>query len=143
MERVDPAQYTNRRRDRDFDMLYGGYSNGPVEGTGIQQRYGSDDADVSVFNPAGYSSEAVDRLIRHVMDAPTMEEMSAAVRAVDRILRYERFVVPMHYKPAYWVAYYDMYRHPDELPPYDLGQLDFWWYDAEAGEALRESGALR
>jgi microcin C transport system substrate-binding protein len=143
IERVDPAQFTNRRRDRDFDMIYAGYSNGPVEGTGIRQRYGSEDAEVSVFNPAGYSSEAVDALIQHVMDATTMEDMAAAVRAVDRIIRAERFVVPMHYKPTHWVAYYDMFRRPEELPPYALGQLDFWWYDEEAAAELRAAGALR
>ena len=143
IERVDPAQYTNRERDRDFDMIYDAYVNGPVEGTGIRQRFGSEDAAVSVFNPAGYSSPAVDALIEHVMDATSMEEMAAAVRAIDRILRHERFVVPMHYKPTHWVAYYDMYRHPDELPPYALGQLDFWWHDEAAAEELRAAGALR
>ena len=143
IERVDPAQYTNRERDRDFDMIYDAYANGPVEGTGIRQRFGSEDAAVSVFNPAGYSSPAVDALIEHVMDATSMEEMAAAVRAIDRILRHERFVVPMHYKPTHWVAYYDMYRHPDELPPYALGQLDFWWFDEAAAEELRAAGALR
>ena len=142
-ERIDPAQYTDRRRKRDFDMLYGGYLNGPVEGTGIQQRYGSADAKVSVFNPAGYSSPAVDALIRHVMDAESMDEMAAAVRAIDRIIRAERFVVPGWYKPTTWVAYYDMYRHPESLPPYDVGYLDFWWHDEAAAEALRAEGALR
>jgi microcin C transport system substrate-binding protein len=77
------------------------------------------------------------------MDATTMEDMAAAVRAVDRIIRAERFVVPMHYKPTHWVAYYDMFRRPEELPPYALGQLDFWWYDEEAAAELRAAGALR
>ncbi|MGR3539841.1 MAG: extracellular solute-binding protein [Hasllibacter sp.] len=140
---VDPAQFTNRRRDRDYDMLLGSYANGPIEGTGIGQRYGSDDAEVSVFNPAGYSSPAVDVLIERVAEASSMEEMAAAVRAVDRILRAERFVVPVWYKANYWVAYWDQYDHPDELPPYDLGELDFWWYDAEAAAELRAAGALR
>lgn len=140
---VDPAQYTNRQRDRDYDMLLGAYSNGPVEGTGIRQRYGSEDAPESVFNPAGYSSPAVDALIMNVMEAASMEDMAASVRAVDRILRAERFVVPTWFKATYWVAYYDMFRHPDELPPYLLGETDFWWYDAEAAEALRAAGALR
>ncbi len=142
-EAVDAAQFTNRRRDRDYDMMLAGYTNGPVEGTGIMQRYGSGDASESVFNPAGYSSPAVDALIEDVIEATSLEDMAAAVRAVDRILRAERFVVPVWYKPTYWVAYYDMFRHPEPLPPFDLGETDFWWYDAEAAAELRASGALR
>ena len=31
----------------------------------------------------------------------------------------------------------------EPLPPYDLGYLDFWWYDAEKAEALRAAGAFQ
>jgi microcin C transport system substrate-binding protein len=41
------------------------------------------------------------------------------------------------------VAYWDVYGHPEEIAPYDLGYLDYWWYDAEKGEQMRASGALR
>ena len=33
--------------------------------------------------------------------------------------------------------------HPEELPPYALGEMDFWWFNAEKAEALKASGALR
>jgi microcin C transport system substrate-binding protein len=29
------------------------------------------------------------------------------------------------------------------LPPYALGELSFWWYNAEKAEALKASGVLR
>lgn len=140
--RVDPAQYTDRERSFDWDLIYSGYSTGLEEGIGLGQQFGSDGLG-DVFNPAGYASPAVDRLIEIVVDAETREEMEAAVRAIDRILRRELFVVPTWYNPSYWVAYYDMFRHPDPLPPYALGQLDFWWHDAEAEAQLRGAGALR
>lgn len=140
--RVDPAQYTARERDFDWDVVYSGYSTGLEEGIGLGQQFGSDGLG-DLFNPAGYASEAVDRLIEIVVDAETREEMEAAVRAIDRIMRRKLFIVPTWYNPNYWVAYFDMYRHPDPLPPYSLGQLDFWWHDAEAESALRAAGALR
>lgn len=140
--RVDDAQYTARNRDGDFDMIYDFYRNGLEEALGIGQRYGCDDHLNSVFNPAAYCSEAVDALIDKLVEADTLEDMQAAVRAIDRILRWEYFIVPAWYKPSHWVAYYDMYEHPETLPPYDLGNLGFWWYNAEKGEALRASGAL-
>ncbi len=91
----------------------------------------------------GLQDPAVDRLIDVVVNADEKEEMQTAVRALDRVLRAKQFWVPQWYKPTYWVAYYDMYDHPEELPPYALGELDFWWYDAEAAERLRAAGAFQ
>ena len=50
--------------------------------------------------------------------------------------------MPQWFNNAHWVAYYDIYRYPDPLPPLALGFLDFWWVDAEAEAALREAGAF-
>ena len=141
-ERVDPAQMTNRERDFDFDMVFDFYQNGFEEALGIAQRFGSEDAEYSLFNPAGYGSPAVDALIEKLIDAETLDEMKVAIRAIDRILRHERFIVPVWYNDSYWVAYYDMFEHPDPLPPLDLGHLDFWWYNADKAAELKAKGAL-
>jgi len=139
---IDPAQYTNRERAFDWDMIYDGYTNNLEESLGLNQRFGSDGV-ADVFNPSGYSSPAADALITAVSEAETYDEMAAGVRAIDRIMRRELFLVPTWYNPNYWVAYFDMYEYPEPLPPYALGQLDFWWYNAEKGDALRAAGALR
>ena len=63
--------------------------------------------------------------------------------ALDRVLRWERFMIPMWYKDKYWLSYWDMYEHPEDIPQLDLGILDFWWVNPEKAAALRASGALR
>ncbi|SLN53307.1 Periplasmic oligopeptide-binding protein precursor [Pseudooceanicola marinus] len=141
-EVVDPSQYTNRRRDREYDMLYGGYRAGLGTGTGLLQMYGSAEAEFSVFNPAGIASPLIDDIIYASLETETQEEQDASLMALDRALRHEFLMVPTWYKSGYWVAYYDMYEHPD-IPPYDLGYLDFWWYNADRAEELRAAGALR
>jgi microcin C transport system substrate-binding protein len=40
------------------------------------------------------------------------------------------------------VAYYDQYEHPDPLPSFALGELDFWWFNAEKAAKLDAAGAL-
>ncbi len=140
--RVDPAQYTERTNTFDFDMIFDGYRVGLEEGEGLAQRFGSSGVG-DVFNPASYSSPAVDTLITIVTEAKSRDEMAAAVRAIDRIMRRDLFVVPVWYLGKYWTAYYDMYEHPETLPPYDLGTLDFWWFNEDKAEALRAAGALR
>lgn len=140
--RIDPAQYQSRTTEFDFDMIYSGYNVGPIEGEGLGQRFGSDGVG-DVFNPAHYSNPAVDKIIEIVKVAKTYDEMTAGVRAIDRIMRRDLFIIPAWYLADYWVAYYDMFEHPDTLPPYDLGYLSFWWYNADKAEALKAAGALR
>ena len=96
-----------------------------------------------IFNAAAYCSEAVDTLTKFVIDAETYEELAAAVRAIDRVMRFDLFMIPTWYSANFWVAYYDMYRYPDTLPPYALGYLDFWWVDPEAEAQLESAGAFR
>lgn len=140
--RVDPAQYQARTQSFDYDMIYDGYSVGLEEGLGLGQRFGSADRD-DIFNPAGFGTEAVDKIIKTVEAATSYEEMAAGVRAIDRIMRHEYFMIPTWYNDKYWVAYFDMFEHPEQLPPYALGQLDFWWYSAEKAEKLKAAGAFK
>ena len=84
----------------------------------------------------------MDRLIGAVVAADTEEAMKTAVRALDRVLRARLFWVPQWYKDVHTVAYYDMFRHPDPLPPFALGNLDLWWSDAARAEELRAAGAF-
>ena len=142
MERVDISQYVDRRRSSDYDLVNHTFSMGFEPGIGLRQWYASETADDSSRNLMGLKDEAVDRLLDVVIDAETVEELTTATHALDRVLRAKGFWVPQWFKDVYTVAYYDMYRHPEELPPLALGYLSFWWYDEEAGDALRESGAV-
>jgi microcin C transport system substrate-binding protein len=139
--RIDPAQFTDRTRGHDFDMFTDQFPMAYEPGGGLKQYFASEGVD-DVFNSAGVSDPAVDRLIDVVMRADTQEALTPAVRALDRVLRAKRFWVPQWYNDAYFVAYYDIYEHPEPLPPYALGVLDFWWVDQEALAALESKGAL-
>ena len=143
LENVDSAQYTSRERDRDYDMVFDAYPSLLGTGTGLAQRFGSETAEFSLFNPAGLASTMVDAIIEKSLQAQTAEEEDASIMALDRALRHEFFMIPVWYKPSYWVAYYDQYEHPEDQPAYALGYLDFWWYNAEKAAELRAAGALR
>lgn len=143
LEIVDAAQYTKRERDRDYDLVFDGYPALTGTGTGLAQRFGSEAAEYSLFNPAGLASPVVDEIIEKSLLTESQEEEDMTVRALDRVLRHEFFVLPTGYAPDYWVAYWDMYGHPEPQPPYALGALDFWWYDAEKAAALKSAGAVR
>lgn len=143
LSRVDVAEYVERRKTGDFDIVNHGFDLGFEPGIGLRQYFDSATADDSSRNLMRLRSPAVDRLIQVVIAATELEELKTSVRALDRVLRAEGFWIPQWSNKFHWVAYYDMFRYPENLPPYDLGVLDFWWYDAEAGDALRAAGAFQ
>ncbi len=141
VESVDSAQYTDRERDRDYDLVFDGYPSLLGTGTGLAQRFGSEAAEFSLFNPAGLASPMVDEIIAKSLLTESKEEENMTIRALDRALRHEFFLIPDGYAPNHWVAYWDQYAHPEEIPPFALGTLDFWWYDADKAQKLKEAGA--
>ncbi|RME17385.1 MAG: ABC transporter substrate-binding protein [Alphaproteobacteria bacterium] len=143
LNRVDTAQYVERARSFDFDLITDHLSIGYEAGSGLEQMFGSKEADISLFNTAGLAHPAVDALIEVAKNARSREEMIAAMRALDRTLRALRFTVPQWYKDVHTVAYYDMFEHPETIAPYNLGYLDYWWFNEEKYQALKASGALR
>ena len=143
LEAVDSSQYTNRERDRDYDLVFDGYPALQGTGTGLAQRLGSEAAAFSLFNPAGLASPMVDAIIDASLQSESQEEEDMMMRALDRALRYEFFIIPDGFKPDYWVAYFDQYEHPETIPPYALGTLDFWWFNADKAAALKAASVLR
>lgn len=141
--RVDQAEAVNRERAYDFDIVTAQFPMGYIPGASLQQFFGSETADISTRNLMGLKSPAVDALIDHIIAATSQEELETAVSALDRVLRAERFWIPQWFKDQHTIAYYDKFEHPDPLPPFALGHLDFWWYNAEKGAALKAAGALR
>jgi len=142
LTRVDSAQMTERERSFDFDMITDQYPMSEEPGSGLRQYFSSVQGEGSLFNPAGVSNPAIDVLVEAVVAAETQADLNIAVRALDRVLRWERFRVPQWTNSSYWFAYYDMYRQPEELPPYNSGFLDLWWIDPDAEAALRADGAF-
>jgi microcin C transport system substrate-binding protein len=91
----------------------------------------------------GYASPAVDKILDLAEGANSRDELTTVIQALDRVLRSEFVIVPRYYKRDNWVAYYNMYEHPETLPPYALGELSIWWYNAEKADALKAKGVLK
>ena len=52
-DRIDPAQYTDRTRNYDFDIITDQFPMSYEPSSGLKQYFGSDTADDSVFNSMG------------------------------------------------------------------------------------------
>ena len=142
LNRIDYAHYTNRTRSFDFDIITDQFRMSYEPGSGLKQYFGSETAEESLFNSMGVSNQAIDYLIDIISDVENKDDLKVSVRALDRVLRAERFWIPQWYKDVHTVAYFDMYEYPEPLPPYSLGYLDFWWVNPEKEADLKAKGAL-
>ena len=141
--KIDNAQMTDRRRKFDFDILVGFLSTQLTPGSELEQYFGSESADFSIFNLTGIKDQGVDAMIKEVRSAESREELGVAIRALDRILRNKVIWVPQWFKNKHTIAYYDMFEHPNNLPPYDIGVLDTWWMNSDKYKDLKDQGALK
>ena len=125
---VDASQYTNRVQNFDYDMIWNVWGQTLNPGNEQYNYWGSATVDrVGSRNYAGIADPAIDELIRMVIFAQDYAEKTAAVRALDRVLLANHYVVPLFYSKAFKVAYSKTLTHPEELPYYSLGFPEVWW----------------
>ncbi len=138
---ADSAQYTNRLRARDFELIYSGWVQSSSPGNEQRDFFGSQSATIDgTRNYAGIQSEAVDALIDAIIFAEDRAALEVATRAMDRVLLWDHYVVPGWGTTAARVARWDRYDRPENLPTYSIGFPTLWWYD-ETRAALVEDNA--
>lgn len=124
---VDASQYINRIRSFDYDMMYGVWAQTMNPGNEQADYWGS----ASVSRPgsrnyAGIADPAVDQLISMITAAQDREDQVAAVKAMDRVLLANHYVVPMFYSGEARIAYWNRITHPQRLPEYSIGFPETW-----------------
>ena len=141
---VDPAQYTRRVSDFDFDMVVGSF--GITLSPGNEQRdfWSSAAADLpGSRNLAGARDPVVDELVELVISAPGRKALIDRSRALDRVLLWSHYVIPNWHLNAFRIASWDIFGRPETRPAYGLGFYS-WWIDeakAERVGAWREKRA--
>ncbi|SIQ03891.1 peptide/nickel transport system substrate-binding protein [Rhizobium sp. RU20A] len=128
---VDDAQYQQRSQTFDYDMIIKAYTSSLSPGVEQVQRWNSQSRDRSgVDSFAGVADPAVDKLVNNLIQARSEEDFVAAVRAHDRMLVSNFYVVPLYHVAEQWVARRNYIARPDAVPLYGY-QLQTWW-DARA-----------
>jgi microcin C transport system substrate-binding protein len=134
---VDDAQYENRLRSFDFDMIIDQWGQSLSPGNEQREYWGSQTADQpGSRNTIGIKNPAIDTLIDKVIFAKDRAELVAATRALDRVLLWNFYVVPQFSYPFARYARWDRFSHA-ELPKYARSGLpSLWWYDADKAARL-------
>lgn len=130
---VDDAQYQNRLRSFDFDMIIDQWGESLSPGNEQREFWGSQAADIpGARNTIGIKNPAVDALIEKVIYAKNRGELVAATHALDRVLLWNFYLVPQFTYGFSRYARWDRFSHAEPLPKYGRSGLPtLWWYDAE------------
>jgi len=135
---VDPAQYENRLRNWDFDIIVAVWLESLSPGNEQRDYWGSQAADtLGSRNYIGIKNPAVDALVDRVIFAKDRAELVAATRALDRVLLWNHYVVPQYSIDHTRTARWDRFGHPGVLPKYaEPAFPTVWWWDAEKAASI-------
>jgi microcin C transport system substrate-binding protein len=130
---VDDAQYENRLRQWDFDIVVASWGESLSPGNEQRGFWGSQAADQpGSRNIGGIKNPAVDALIDQVIMAKNRDDLVAATHALDRVLLWNYYVVPQWTYPFVRTARWDRFSHPDKLPEYGFSAFPtIWWWDTQ------------
>ncbi len=127
---IDPALFQRRLQEFDYDMIVNVYGQSQSPGNEQRDYWSSASADrQGSRNYMGLKNPVVDKLVDRIVYADTQEQLTAACRALDRVLWYGYYVVPNWYLAYHRVAYWNRFARPDKLPLYysPTQELYTWW----------------
>jgi microcin C transport system substrate-binding protein len=129
---VDAAQYENRLRQWDFDIIVASWAQSLSPGNEQRGFWSSQAADQpGSRNLIGIRNPAVDSLIERVIFTRDREDLVAATRALDRVLLWNFYVVPQWTYGKQRTARWDRFGHPETMPKYGASAFPtIWWWDA-------------
>ena len=124
---VDTAQYQLRTDQFDFDIIVATFPQSLSPGNEQRDYWGSEAADSEGSrNIIGIKDEAIDLLIDGIIYADTRAELISTTKALDRVLKWNYFVVPHYYSEGLRVARWNKFEYSDNLPDYNVN-LFTWW----------------
>ena len=129
---VDFSLAQQRMDNFDFEMTSVRLPGSTAPGGELLELFGSQAAATDGSrNIWGIADPAVDALLQKVVTATTRPELSAAMRALDRVLSHGHYSVPQYYGGAFLIGYHPRpFVLPPVIPPYyeaDNWAVSTWW----------------
>lgn len=132
---VDDAQYRRITETFDFDMIVTLFAQSVSPGNEQRSYWGSASAArEGGLNVMGIADPAIDELVEELIAAPDRESLVTHTRALDRVLLWNFFLIPMYHSAGDRYAYWNRFGRPGMIPKQGV-DTDAWWVDPamEAG----------
>ncbi len=137
---IDSAQYERQTQTFDYDIISNVWGQSLSPGNEQREFWGTAAADRNGSrNLAGIKDAAVDSIIETLIFAKDRPSLITACKALDRVLMWNRYMVPMWFLSYDRVAYWNRFGRPEKLPAYSNGFPTIWWWDDE--KAKKTGGA--
>lgn len=134
---VDDAQYRRRLDTFDFDMVVTGFAQSVSPGNEQRDYWGSASANrEGTQNRMGISDPAIDTLIESLIASPDRETLVVRTRALDRVLLWNHFIIPMYHAKTDRIAYWNRFGIPEILPKFGVDSAA-WWIDPQKDAVLK------
>ncbi|QDY42468.1 extracellular solute-binding protein [Candidatus Pantoea soli] len=135
LRQVDSSQFLRRLRAGDYDMIPTLYLAMPWPSADLQFVWQSDYIDSS-WNSARVKDPLVDHFVKEIVAHQGDENaLQPLGQALDRILLWNAYMIPMWYNGEQRLAFWDKFSHPAIKPAYATG-LENWWYDVNKAGRL-------
>lgn len=135
LRQVDSSQYLRRLREGDYDMIPSAYQAMPWPSTDLQYFWQSDFIKSS-WNTARVKDPLIDHFIKEIVaHQGDQHALLPLGQALDRVLLWNAYMIPMWYNAEQRLAYWDKFSRPEIKPAYATG-LDNWWYDVNKAARL-------
>ena len=119
--------FKNRLDNFDFDMAIVSFGVSRMPGNEQREMWGSFSADAKgSYNVVGIKNPVVDALIEGLIQAQHKDDYEAYVRALDRVLLNEHYLIFQWYSPYNRVAYQNKFEHPQSSVK--AGYQPFTWW---------------
>lgn len=124
---VDSAQYWERWKRFDYDMLQYTFTASLSPGSEQYGRWGQVAADTEgSLNLSGASNPAIDAMIDKLVAARDRDDFITAVRAFDRMVMSGIYFIPLFHTPGQWLARRTRISVPEKTSVYGY-QPATWW----------------
>jgi peptide/nickel transport system substrate-binding protein len=131
VRQVDDAQYWQRLRGFEFDMIQWNWGSSLSPGNEQNNRWSGAAANApGSQNYAGVSSPAADAAIAALLAARGRGEFVSAARALDRAIVSGDYVIPLFHLPNQWIAHWRHIKSPVR-PALAGAELDSWWTEGD------------
>ena len=119
--------YKNKLDNFDFDIIVGGFGGLYMPGSEQKDLWGSQSADIRGSNNIiGIKNPAVDELVQKLIETEDNELYTAYVRALDRVLLFNHYVIFNWYSDSDRIAYWDKFSFPENNAGIGV-DINTWW----------------
>ena len=137
---LDTAQYLNMRRENRNEAAFGSLAISFPPNQELPAYFASSSGGFANF--ARLSSPVVDELIEEIMNTRNRQELASACRALDRVLWWQFYFIPVRVIETTRIVMWNKFRRPDVIAPYNSGWPDTWWRDEARADRVHQALGL-